>query len=106
MLICGGFPDSVADSIPDYDGAKVVASAMVDGPCDKLGIFSLNDKRVRRCFDVAACDAAASKEAGDAKQKFAIVLSHTLMKPEQQRRFRPEVLWSFTAWQKLGIDTI
>ena len=47
---------------------------MVDGPCDKLGIFSLNDKRVRRCFDVAACDAAASKEAGDAKQKFAIVL--------------------------------
>lgn len=28
MLICGGLPDSVADSIPDYDGAKVVASAV------------------------------------------------------------------------------
>ena len=52
---------------------------MVDGPCDKLGIFGLKDKRTRRCFDVAACDAAASKQVAAKTQKFAIVLRSVIL---------------------------
>jgi hypothetical protein len=57
------------------------------------------------CFDLGQCAAAAATTL-HGKEKYAIVLTNTLQQTATSHRFRPEALWSFTAWQKLGIDTV
>lgn len=56
------------------------------------------------CFDVYEC-AAKAKAVRTAEPKRALVLSHSL-EDRPPARFRPEMFWGFTQYQKVGIDTV
>ena len=75
---------------------------------DNVGGSQPQGSKPTSCFNVNRCAAAAANRSSSSTlpAKYAIVLTHSLEKPGMNGRFRPEQMWTYTAWQRKGIDTV
>ena len=86
--------------------ALITAESLDEGPCMRVsskGLATTKDIRRDHCFDVATC-ANIAQATRKRNPRYSLVLTHTLQKKDH--RFRPEMLWSVTAWQRHKVESV
>ena len=87
--------------------ALITADSLDEGPCMRVsskGLATTKDIRRDHCFDVATC-ANIAQATRKRNPRYSLVLTHTL-ESKENHRFRPEMFWSVTAWQRHKVESV